>query len=288
MSNVSYIDVSGIYSTQKILLDSLRDNVNADPSKVNNIQDQLESVNYTLNVSNATTGNLFTRQTQMQQIVDSEKNRLLLKKDKIDGALEGQKRLIDLNESYRQKYSDYIIIISIITFALFIIIILSLIAQMVTFIPSILFSILYAVILFFAFYLCYNKYLDIAARDKLYYGELNLEGPTIISAQQIAAAKGNVQASSGSDLLGTINIGGCVGPQCCSTTTVWDSTNSVCVTKPTVSGFTTLGNAYVNGDFLVKSGISGNVSGNTFLVKPITSGNVSANSPNEFNKYSLI
>jgi hypothetical protein len=89
----------------------------------------------------------------------------------------------------------------------------------------------------------YSKYVEIAGRDKLYYDKLNLKAPKILNAEEIKEQtelnKENAQYSNVADLMGTINIGGCVGPLCCSGDTIWDADNSVCVKGST---FTTLEN----------------------------------------------
>jgi hypothetical protein len=112
----------------------------------------------------------------------------------------------------------------------------------------------------------------------MYFDEINLDGPTVLTPNQLAnQLKTNANAGN---LLGSINLAGCVGNDCCSTGTVWDPSNSVCIVQPTASGslpitpptkpsvpgaiqFTTLSNIYsING------------------AKP--------NSPNEYANYSIV
>ena len=97
------------------------------------------------------------------------------------------------------------------------------------------------------------------------YNEFDLAGPALPSEAEVAARQ--AAAGKAGDLLGTINLVGCVGSACCSAGTKWDKEKSKCVpdpataapptaapptaapptaapptaTPPTVGGFTTMG-----------------------------------------------
>ena len=69
-----------------------------------------------------------------------------------------------------------------------------------------------------------------------------MAGPAAPTASEISANE--VAAGKAGNLLGSINLFGCVGSACCSAGTKWDNEKSKCVpapaAAPTVGGFTTM------------------------------------------------
>ena len=66
MSNTPYIDINGIYDTQKNFLDQIRNQPNIDPQKIAEIQSKLDKANADLNKSKTTSGKLYTEQIVMR------------------------------------------------------------------------------------------------------------------------------------------------------------------------------------------------------------------------------
>jgi hypothetical protein len=205
----------------------------------------------------------------MADIVDTEKNRLLLKKQNVDNALEGRKRAALLNDSYRQRYAEYTKMIIVVVFTLVIFVALTLLGRYVTIIPSFIIELLCIITIAIGLFMCYFIYLDIAGRDKLNYNEINLDGPSILTPNQIAQNQ-KTQAAAG-NLLGTIKLQGCIGNDCCSTGTVWDASNSVCIVGTGTSGST----------------VPGSRAFSTMSIFYATNG-VTPNSPNEFENYMVV
>ena len=288
---MSNMDLSSIFNLQQNYLTGLTasagnlsqtDTANLS-TMVSSVQNQLDALNTGFNQANISGNQILDHQTDMSNIVDTEKTRLLLKKQNVDNALEGKNRAIHLNESYRQRYSHYTHMVMIITFTLAIIVLLTLLSVYFPVIPSFVTSLLSFIIGLIAAIYCYFIYTDIQRRDILNFNELNLSGPNILTPEQIAQQQ-KASAASG-NLLGTLNLGSCVGASCCSGDTVWDPITSSCLTPadvtmnaaaallkanatstptPSQQPFTTLADAYGNNNMK----------------------NVSANSPNEFEGYS--
>ena len=86
-----------------------------------------------LNSTTLNTNDVLIKQTEMINIVNNEQRRLNEKKQSVDNALEGQKRLITLNNSYRLRYADYTKMIIIITILLSIFILVSLAKKYIPF-----------------------------------------------------------------------------------------------------------------------------------------------------------
>ena len=85
-----------------------------------------------LNSTTLNTNDVLIKQKEMINIVNSEQKRLNEKKQSVDNALEGQQRLITLNNSYRLRYADYTKMIIIFTICSFFINIIS-ITNIITF-----------------------------------------------------------------------------------------------------------------------------------------------------------
>lgn len=263
--NQHYIDLSGPIQAQGNYLKTLSSQTN-DPnltSKVTNIQTGLDQLNADFTKANASSSQVLDHQQKMMDIVDTEKSRLLQKKQNIDNALDGRRRAVLLNESYRQRYFQYLKMIIVFVITLVIYVILVLLSRTFTFIPSVVFDLIYVLLFATSFFAIYFMYLDVASRDKMYFDQIDLDGPSILSPDQIS--KSAKDSAKSGNLLGTINLSSCVGNNCCSTGTVWDVSNSVCVipsslvanavatattstASTSTSGFTTLSTVYYLAD----------------------------------------
>jgi hypothetical protein len=89
-----------------------------------------------LNSTTLNTNDVLIKQTEMINIVNNEQRRLNEKKQSVDNALEGQKRLITLNNSYRLRYAEYTKMIIIITILLSIFILVSLAKKYIPFLVN--------------------------------------------------------------------------------------------------------------------------------------------------------
>jgi|UniRef100_A0A6C0LPV9 hypothetical protein len=216
------------------------------------------------------TNDVILKQQDVINIVDAEKQRLLLKKQTVDDSLQQQKRLIQLNNSYRLRYTDYIKIMLFITFVIVLFVGIVLAQRYLPFIPSIVFEVMLILLIPISIIIMYYRFRNLMVHNNMNYEEIDYKPPTILSAEEKLAAQvkaRETQQSSG-DLLG--GLSGCIGKDCCGETTQWDSGNSMCVTA--TNGFTTIDYAVINGDM--------NVSG-----LKIVNDSIKPNSPNEFKDY---
>jgi hypothetical protein len=227
-----------------------------------------------LNATTLNTNDVLIKQKDMIQIINNENNRLQEKKQNVDNALEGQQRLITLNNSYRLRYADYIKILIIITISISIYVFVSLARKYIPFFPEVIYNITLILLIPITIIVLYYKYIELISHNKLYYDELEFTPPKMLSEEdklkEKVAYKTNILKSG--DILGGLE--GCVGAQCCSGNTIWDSGNSVCVVKPN-NGFTTIDYALLNGEINFK--LNNNINDG---IKP--------NSPSEFDSYTRI
>jgi hypothetical protein len=214
-------------------------------------------------LSNANLPGVYEHQQEIKEMIQAESDRLDTKKKHVDNALDSQKRLISLNESARERYSAYTQIIVTIVVTLLIVVALLFLGKAFPFIPSFLIDILIALTVLVGGFIGYFMYVAIRQRNNIDYSRLQIDPPVTMTPAQIQE-NANKQAKLG-DLLGSINVGGCIGAACCDVGTHWDEGNSICKpgSLPVVSGFQTLSISYKAGDL----------------------DRIAPNSPNEFENY---
>ena len=138
----------------------------------------------------------------MLNIVKTEQDRLNNKKDDINSAYVGKQRAVQLNESYRLKYRQFMKILLVIIVTLVLFILITFLSVRFPFIPSFIFEILSIFIISAGIFIIYFMMTDLVSRSNTYYNELNIPGPNI---------GGNTIATSSSttnwqDLLNGINF----------------------------------------------------------------------------------
>ena len=235
-------------------------NSSTDDTNVAQITANLGTLETALNSSTAATNNLLLQQNAINSILDTENDRLDSKKANIDNAISGQKRLIQLNDTYRKRYSAYNNLVLIIVLALIIIIALIFFNKIFPFIPEFVYTLLYIIILSGTAIYCLFVISDIQKRDKFDYDKRTRPAPATPDELKKNAEK----AAKAGDLLASIDsTSGCRSEGCCATGTIYDPSLKKCVIA-----FTTLNQAYSQEPELRKP------------VEPYT--------PNEFDGYSKL
>jgi hypothetical protein len=236
-----FFDLSGAFYAQKNHLIDLQNRDVTDrnlTTKLNSISNNLDNLYNNFKNASGTTSSILTNQTDVQEIVNTELNRLNQKKSNVDTALEGQKRMVQLNDSYRQKYLYFTRVLVIVVVFLILYIIINISSNYLTTIPETLFDVIYFILGVLFLFIIIFFYLDYLNRDKMDFNKLNYGPPNIPpSAKQIEEQQKNALRTG--DLLGSINVRGCIGDKCCSVGTKYDSGNSVCIKD----GFTTIINS---------------------------------------------
>ena len=259
----SYLDLSGLLLVQSKYL-------GATPSDqtLNDLSKKLGDLNDAYSRANASSTQVLTDQEAVNDILLKEKKRLELKKNDIETAFESQKRGVLLNDSFRKRYQEYTKMVVVVIITLVVFVGLIMIGRLLPIIPSFIIDLSCIITITIGIIVCYLMYTNIQARDKINFDELSLSNPVVLSKSDIASQ--TAAARSSGNLLGSINLGECVGAACCSDAsgTVWDMSQSMCVVKTTPSQFTTIFSSQIQGDFN--------------KVK------ISANTPNEFENYARI
>lgn len=222
-------DLTGLLDIQKNYLARLAATSSGNDlsSRITTLQNELEDLYNSFNRANISSSAVLTRQGTVSDIIDAEKTRLEGKKQSIDNALVGKKRAINLNETYRMRQSQYLKIKVVFVIVLAICIGITLLNRRFPILPNIVLSLILMIIILIGGIYCLYIYASIASRSPMNYDELDLTGPTVLSDSEVAANQ--AAAGKAGDLLGTIDINGCVGQKCCSDTTKWDTTRLLCV-----------------------------------------------------------
>jgi len=224
-------DLKGLVALQKNYLDIL-DNKQGDPeftNKIDDLQTQLENAHKSFKDANVSSDNVLTRQEEVNDIVTTEKDRLMLKKQSIDNALVGKKREIELNDSYQKKQAEYNKIKLAWVIALAISVLSILLKKQLSFVPSFIFDLVTIIVLFGASIYTISVLVEVSRREKINFNKLDLPEPVARTSDELRAAAAAAAKEEGGDLLSGMNLYGCVGSYCCSPGTKWDNDVSKCV-----------------------------------------------------------
>lgn len=178
---------------------------------------------------------VLTKQKQVNNILQSEIDRLNIKKEQIANAQNGQKRVLMMNESYRKRQAEYMKLIIAVVFVFALVIVMRYMRVYFNVLPEAVYTLLH--ILLFASVIIYAMitYVNVNAREKINFDRLDLPGPRIESKADFD--KRNVAAKLAGDLLGVSNSGLCFGASCCNTEatdatkkTEWNENTGKCET----------------------------------------------------------
>lgn len=288
------IDLSGIFFIEQDILRNALTKTKDDDliQKISTIQSSLDKAHISLGSANASLTDTVQNQGQMQNIVNSEKQMLLDKKNRIDTSISSKNRMLQLNESARERTAAYNQLLLLIVIGLFIFTAIMILSRMFPFVPEPVYDILAIISACYFIFAVSFKYIEIYRRDELYYDELKLAQPDVLTPDQLAATK---QVENSTNLLSGINLGTCIGSKCCADDTVWDSAKSVC-TKPTLSYTPTtssptsssMGSRVIRRIRIPISSPASFVTTASPSVQSFTNKNVSPNSPSEFDNYAII
>jgi hypothetical protein len=158
-----------------------------------------------------------------------EKNRLEAKAQEIASASTGQKRVIQLNESYRKRTAAYTKAIVAIVMALAIVVILKVVQGYIP-IPEVVLTLVYILLLSLSILYAASVAFEVVNRDKTNYDRLDVPPPVIPTESEKERDK--EKAAGMGDLLGTLP-GMCIGDNCCAPGTKYDSDEGKCCPKDT-------------------------------------------------------
>jgi hypothetical protein len=228
---MSYVDISGLLNIQKNYL------VNLDTSSnnPNGVTSQLTSINAGLNQISDALGNnsaayVLTGQNTVKDILNREQQRLEAKKQSVDNAIYGEKRLVDLNNSYMKKNWEWNKI-GLILCLCFFLILFFIYFHKYTNVPNFIINIIFITILSICIIWClYIYYYGIYIRDNIYFDELSTTAPLMANPKKSTTEITNDVTSTGTGM--SFN-GLCIGQNCCNAPLNYNTNLSKCVSACT-------------------------------------------------------
>ena len=190
----------------------------------------LYNLKQALNTRDGKVSAVLTKQKQVNNILQSEINRLTQKKTQLDNAQKGQMRVLMMNESYRKRQAEYIKLIIAVVFVFALVIIMRYMRAYFNVLPDTVYTLLH--ILLFASVIIYSfvTYINVNSRETTNFDRLDMPAPNIEHTKD--TAKRNKAAIAGGNLLGVSNSNLCKGAACCTVgVTKWHSEEQKCVDK---------------------------------------------------------
>lgn len=240
--------LSDVLNLEKILLEDASDANAAIAANYSAISSQLDDLNTNLDTSIDKDQKILADQSDVQNILNQEYQRLQSKQHSVTDALASRQRVSVLNENYRLRYAEYVKILIIFIVTLVIVLAITRFGEFLTFIPEYILNFIVIIVIFIAAISIYYIYMGIIFRDNIYFNELKLKDPTVTTT-----SPGQYVDTSGSGSL-DLNFGTCIGSDCCDEGLYYDNTLDKCTTNtpmPTITktptpsqGFTTMELAY--------------------------------------------
>ena len=295
MSGNDWFNLNSIVDLQRGLIYDLSGNGSLESKRaINNVAGNLSSLANT--ISGSTVLPTLTYQNEVNSILDRENTRLVERKQAIDAAEIGQKRLVDLTTSATLRNRAVNKMYIVITIAILIYLGIRLMINSAV-VPEKITDIMFIFLVTGTTILLINMYYDYERRNNMDYNMINLGEP-----KQIGAKKDSGSASASSNLLES-RFNGCVKESCCPQGSTFNDKFSICVPDlPPNDGVTQRGYKYFIAsksweDPVTKCGsatsysfadlsCNGNVRAG-FTTISATSDFAKPNAPNEFVDYNL-
>ena len=224
MSGETWFNINNIVQLQKDLIYDLSGNGSLLSQRaINNVVGNLNTIS--ASIQNTSVLPTLTYQNEVNSILERENTRLAERKQAIDAAEMGQKRLVDLTTSatHRNKALNKIYIVITVALLVYLGIRLLINTEIVpTFVTDIMVIILVAGTLI----MIVTMYYDYDRRNNMDYSMINLGEPSQMTGSTSAAAT----ASSSANLL-DMRFGGCVKEACCTEGSTFNEKYSICVPK---------------------------------------------------------
>jgi hypothetical protein len=229
----------------KIPIDA-RTNTSSD-NAIFNLSEKLNSLRSSYDGSNSSSNNVLLSQKKVNDILNSENDRLNLKEQNINDAITGQRRIMYLNMNYQKRYAVYTKMAVTLVIGLVIYFIIRRFEDAFPILPSVIYKLL-IIIDFVAVIITIGIfYYELSGRDLMDYDEIVLKAPDLSNSSKendAAAAAAAVAAVKEAEvkakLAGSSPV--CSGQSCCGTdssghVTAYDPKQNICTIEAASNGF---------------------------------------------------
>ena len=283
----SWFDLSSIVGLQRSIISDLSGN----SAVINHLDVSLNDLNTKLSAANTNVLPTLTYQNDVNDILERENTRLGERKQAIDIAEMGQKRMIDLTNSATMKKQAINNMYVVIVIALLIYLGIKLLSNIL---PEFVTDILTIILVSITIILLTMKYTDLYRRNNMNYNIIDFEDPSQ------AGNSSAVSSSTPSNML-NLRFNGCIKDACCSEGTTFNNKYSICVPNlPPVSASAATGYPKFKYFIASKSWLDPSSCSNGYSVDDLscnatkqgfvtmgTSDTAKPNGPNEFVDYNL-
>ena len=182
--------------------------------QITELQSELDSLNNVYDISNLTNADLLTKQDQVHNILNEEKNRLEKQKSVVENSYIAKEREMQLNNSYRLRQHEVNKMLAVIVFGLFLIIIIILVNRRFSFIPESGITIALIIIISLVGIYCLRQIFKIILRSHMDFTKISTDEPAELKKQSAEMDESNLLAAN--------ELEYCVGPACCNEDTEFD------------------------------------------------------------------
>jgi hypothetical protein len=157
-------------------------------------------------------------------IISQEQTRLNQKQAAVKTAQDNQNRLVALNQNYSSRTQQYIKMVLLLVAVLLAILALKYLDGVI---PPTVNTLLGIVVVSVGIIYMFILYEQLRERDNIDYNQL------VFSPPKKKDLSGNDLAKNSNigDLIGSIDLGECIGPACCASGTIWDVSSQTCIVK---------------------------------------------------------
>jgi hypothetical protein len=232
---MSYFDLNGVLDVQKNYLNDLNalrqtDNSNVQINVSNwssALNTNLDSLATSYESADPAIQTVLTKQSDVNNILYNEQQRLNAKKTQMDQAIQTQNRMIQLNDSYRKRTAQYTYIFTIIILGLLIYVVLVKLPGFVS-IPEGIIDLLAVLVFGIIGIVVWKLWASIQARDPLDFDRLHTTSIPVAGNAVVTSMQSDVETGDLSGLVTSSST--CKGEQCCDTTTQsWNSSVGRCL-----------------------------------------------------------
>ena len=222
MSGETWFNINNIVQLQKDLIYDLSGNGSLLSQRaINNVAGNLNTLSTAIRDTSVLP--TLTYQNEVNNILERENTRLAERKQAIDAAEMGQKRLVDLTTSatHRNKALNKIYIVITVALLVYLGIRLLINTELV---PTFVTDIMVIFLVSGTLIMIVTMYYDYDRRNNMDYNMINLGEPSQMTDSTSAAAT----ASSSANLL-DMRFGGCIKEACCTEGSTFNEKYSICV-----------------------------------------------------------
>jgi hypothetical protein len=212
----SWFDLSSIVGLQRSIISDLSNN----SAVINNLDVSLNALNNALSAANTNVLPTLTYQNDVNAILERENTRLDERKQAIDIAETGQRRMIELTNSATLKKQAINNMYVVVVVALLIYLGIKMLSNIL---PEIVADILTIILMSITIIILIKKYSDLSKRNNMDYNTIDFSVPVDVYGNSVASS-----SSTQSNLL-DFRLNGCVKESCCSEGTTFNNKYSICV-----------------------------------------------------------